>query len=461
MHPPSKQRMLASAAVPLSALALAVSPGIAQAQSAPSPAPSSAASTQGGNTTSTGGGGTPPVPHTAPFSRMPVIELTPDLTEPVYIPNNSPLQYTTNASNHNVPNTANSLSSLNDYQQFDVGGLIRLPVFRWVQLGFDRQVGGTIDQTAVGNGANTVTNSATTGSNVATACKCNASLIGSGNSRDITLLYHAIFKLPVKGVALDVGDAFRHRVFADDGNGVSGAPLYLTPTASTSPTAAFVAPYGTYASTEAHYAFAALTYTTPPIRELHGLTLAFTEQGSAQNVDHHVGDNFICTTPGIVANVNSYPYATNNNPELVCPGVGKEAYIDENPSRNRYYTSTETVTANLPLDRSKNGSNFIVTETTGALNWYENYPIPFKWASQTTATLSKRFNPIFSVAIRYRQQVEDDNGSFYIPNGTISTGGEREVSVIGTPYGYPSTQRVGSIDVIGTFHIDTNTLFAH
>jgi hypothetical protein len=69
--------------------------------------------------------------------------------------------------------------------------------------------------------------------------------------------------------------------------------------------------------------------------------------------------------------------------------------------------------------------------------------------------VSKRFNSIFSLAIRYRQQVEDVNGSFFIPSGTTATG----VSVIGTPYGYPSAQRVGSVDVIGTFHIDTKTLF--
>jgi len=448
--------MLASATVPLSAIALAVSlmvlPGIAQAQSAPSPAPSSAASSQGGNTTATGGGGTPPVPHTsAKFSRMPVIEITPDYTAPDLVPNDSPAQYTQVAkpTPHNVPNTANTYGALQNYQSFDAGALIRLPIFPWVQLGVDRQVGGTLDQTAVGNGANTVENTVA-GPNVNVPCKCNAQLIGSGNSRDEVFLYHAIFKV-AKGLSLDAGDAYRHRMFADDGNGVSGTPLYLSD-------GAYDAPYGTYQSTEAHYGFLAATYTTPPIKELHGLTLSFTEQGAAQNVDHHVGDNLICTAANMPI-INGYAYATNNNPELVCPGVGKEAYIDENPSKTRWYTSTETVTGNLPLDRSKNGANLIVTETTGVLNWYENYPVPFKWASQTSVSLSKRFNPIFSLAVRYRQQVEDENGSFYIPTGSTTDKGA--VSVIGTPYGFPSAQRVGSIDVIGTFHVDTGTLFPH
>jgi len=434
----------------LSALALAISlivlPGIAYAQSAPSPAPSATAQSQGGNTTSTGGGGTPPVPHTAPFSHMPIIELTPDLTTPVYIPNASPNQYTkqTAPNVHYIPNTANEAGATNDYDGLDVGGLVRLPVFRWMSLGFDRQIGGTLDQTAVGNGADTVTNTAT--GPVLHPSGTNAQLIGSGNSRDEVLLYHAIFT-PVKHVAIDIGDAFRHRMFADDGNGVSATPLYLT-------NGNYDAPYGTYQSTEAHYGFVAATYTTPPIQELHGLTLAFTEQGTIQNVDHHVGDNLICTAANM-ANINDFAYATDNGPRLVCPGVGQEAYIDENPTKTRWYTSTETVTANLPLDRHKNGSNLIVTETTGALNWYENYPIPFKWASQTSATVSKRFNSVFSLAIRYRQQVEDVNGSFFIPSGTSATA----VSAIGTPYAYPSAQRVGSVDVIGTFHIDTNTLF--
>jgi len=442
--------MHAGASVPLSAVALAftlmVLPGIAQAQTAPSPAPSSAASTQGGNTTASGGAGTPPVPHTAPFSRMPVIELTPDLTEPVYVPNDSNIINTreTAPTIHSIPNTANTTGALEGYQSFDVGGLIRLPVFPWVQLGFDRQIGGTIDQPAVGNGADTVVNTAA-GPHLVSS-KDNAELIGSGNSRDEVFLYHAIFKLG-KGLALDAGDAFRHRMYADDGNGVSGTPLYLTD-------GKYDSPYGTYQSTEAHYAFAALTYTTPPIKQLHGLTLGFTEQGSAQNVDHHVGDNLICTAANIT-NINDYAYTTSNEPHLVCPGVGQEAYIDENPSKTRWYTSTETVTANLPIDRSKNGTNLIVGETTGALNWYENYPIPFKWASQTTITLNKRFNSVFSLGLRYRQQVEDVNGSYFIPTGASATA----VSAIGTPYAYPSAQRVGSIDVIGTFHLDTGTIF--
>ena len=261
-------------------------------------------------------------------------------------------------------------------------------------------------------------------------------------------------------------------MFADDGNGVSATPLYLTD-------GKYDAPYGTYQSTEAHYGFLSATYTTPPIQQLHGLTLSFTEQGAAERIDHHVGDNLICTA-GNMANINDFVYSRDNGPKLVCPAIGQEAYIDENPTKSHYYTSTETVTANYPLDRHKNGSNLIITETTGALNWYQNYPIPFRWASQTSATVSKRFNSIFSLAIRYRQQVEDVNGSYsgaLIPMAvmllvalilpfvtkkpapralsTTATG----VSVIGTPYGYPSAQRVGSVDVIGTFHIDTKTLF--
>jgi len=453
MHPPSTKRVQAPNLVHLSALALAISlivlPGVAHAQSAPSPAPSATTQSQGGTTTSTGGGGTPPVPHTAPFSRMPVIELTPDLTEPVYIPNSQPQagkQYVvgTAPSKPLIPNTNNESGATDTYQDLDVGGLIRLPVFRWVSLGLDRQIGGTLDQTAVGNGADTVKNTAA--GPVLVPSGTNAQLIGSGNSRDEVLLYHAIFT-PVAHVAVDIGDAFRHRMDADDGSGVSATPLYLTD-------GHFDTPYGTVASTEAHYGFIAATYTTPPIRELHGLTLAFTEQGAAQNVDHHVGDALICTT-GNIGLINDYAYTTDNEPHLICPGVGKEAYIDENPSKTRWYTSTETVTANLPLSRGRNSANFIVTETTGVLNWYENYPVPFKWASQTSATVSKRFNSVFSLAIRYRQQVEDVDGSFFIPSGTSANA----VSAIGTPYAYPSAQRVGSVDVIGTFHIDTNTLF--
>ncbi len=430
---------------------LALVPGIARAESVPAPAPSPTATTQsqGGTSTSSGASGAVPVPHPrAPLSHLPIIDLTPDFTQPDYIPNSqsNALVKETAPTPHTIPNTNNVTGATYGYEALNVGAVIKVPVFRWMTLQFDRQIGGTLDQTAVGNGANTITNTA--GGPVVHPSGTNARYIGSGNSADTTLLYHATFNV-AKGITLDAGDAFRHRMYADDGNGVSGTPLYLTGPA-------FDSPYGTYASTEAHYAFLAATYVTPPIRQLHGLTLAFTEQGAAQNVDHHVGDNLICTAANMPV-INSYAYPTNNAPQLVCPGVGQEAYINENPSRSRYYTSTETVTANLPLDRSRNGTNFIINETVGALNWYENYPVPFRWASQTSYTLNKKFNNVFSIAFRYREQIEDVMGSYDIPTGSTTLPGA--VSVIGTPYGYPSAQRVGSVDVIGTFHIDTKTLF--
>ncbi len=87
-------------------------------------------------------------------------------------------------------------------------------------------------------------------------------------------------------------------------------------------------------------------------------------------------------------------------------------------------------------------------ERWGALNFYENPGIignfgttigePYRWNSALTYQLSKRFSPGFTLAMRH--------SDFHsVPQGT--------------PFVAPNAIHVGSWDLIGTFHVDTNTFF--
>jgi hypothetical protein len=91
-----------------------------------------------------------------------------------------------------------------------------------------------------------------------------------------------------------------------------------------------------------------------------------------------------------------------------------------------------------------------VTQVWGALNFYEYVPVPYRWAGQTTYLLTKKFNSVFSLGLRYKWQTEDIMGNYYL-----------SASPSGLPYPYPQAQRVGSIDVLGTFHLDTNSFSKH
>ncbi len=64
--------------------------------------------------------------------------------------------------------------------------------------------------------------------------------------------------------------------------------------------------------------------------------------------------------------------------------------------------------------------------------------MPYRWNSALTLQLSKRFSPGFTLAMRH--------SDFHsVPQGT--------------PFVAPNAIHVGSWDLIGTFHVDTNTFF--
>ncbi len=300
-------------------------------------------------------------------------------------------------SNANIPN----------YDGTDLGGTVRLPVTRKFSLLFDRITEGTLNQPL--------------------ECIRVQALKGARScpqdSRDVILQYHGTYTFD-RHWSLDVGDSFRHResTYSATGgraSGVSSVPF----------------PY-TNSSAEHHYGYAGITFTTSPIGEFFHSVFVFSETADAQNVDHHVAA--LCTAG------NKAAYAANGFPAS-CAGLAANqiGYYDENPRQSVYYESTQGITWLLPLD-PRHGVSYLMNERWGALNFYENpsqlnggIGIPYRWNSALTYQLNKRFSPGFTLALRHSDY-------HAIPGMAVP---------------FPNAIHVGSWDIIGTFHLDTNTWF--
>jgi hypothetical protein len=230
----------------------------------------------------------------------------------------------------------------------------------------------------------------------------------SSDSRDILLQYHGLYTFN-RYLSVDIGDSFRHRIWNSGASGVSNVPF----------------PYSV-SSTEHHFAYLGFNYTTKPFKELLNSTFVFSETLDAQNVDHHVG--VLCTAANKALGAN-------------CTGLAatQVGYLDERPNQNVYYETTQGVSMIIPVD-VKRGVAMLLNERWGALNFYENAVFPYRWNSALTYQLSKRFSPGFTLALRHSDY-------HAIPQGA--------------PFAFPNAIHVGSWDVIGTFHVDTNTFFGH
>jgi len=259
-----------------------------------------------------------------------------------------------------------------------------------------------------------------------------AARICPSDSRDIILQYHGTYTFD-RYWTMDVGDSFRHRIWTNGGNGVSTVP-YLCNNNGQSTGANC-----TVSSTEHHYGYLGFTYTTKPWKDLWNSVFALTMTADHQNVDHHVG--MVCSA-ALRASLGA---AVN---QLSCPnGNGNVGYYDENPATSAYWESTQGITWVLPLD-PRHGVTFTTNERWGALNFYENpgifgafgttVGVPYRWNSALAMVLSKRFSPGFTLALRHQDYHS-------VPQGT--------------PFVAPNAIHVGSWDVIGTFHIDTNNMF--
>ncbi|HEY0614656.1 MAG TPA: hypothetical protein VGC96_08445 [Candidatus Elarobacter sp.] len=369
------------------------------------PTPGSAQSPSGGPSATRIPPGPPPLGH------WPIIDFVATFTQPAYYGNRNAIP-------------AAGLSPVNRYDPVDLGGTVRIPITRKFNLLFDRITEGTLNQPleCVLQPASPVPGAP-------------AGRVCPSDSRDILLQYHATYAFN-RFLTLDVGDSFRHRIWTNGANGVSTVP-YLCNNNGRSTGANC-----TVSSTEHHFGYATVIYTTKPLRDLWNSQFSFAESFDRQNVDHHVG--MVCSAAliGLLTTAG----AAN---QLTCPnGNGNVGYYDENPGTSAYWETTQGITWIMPLD-IRHGVTLTLNDRWGALNFYENPTInpafgtttgqPYRWASAFTYQLNKRFSPGFTLAMRH--------SDFH------------SLATQGTPFVSPNHIHVGSWDLIGTFHLDTNTWF--
>ena len=232
------------------------------------------------------------------------------------------------------------------------------------------------------------------------------------DTRDVILQYHGTWTFN-RNLTMDLGESFRHRIFSS-GNGKDFA---FNTNISAQPF-----PY-TLSSTEHHFGYLGFSYTTRPWKEFWNSTFVFSETLDRQNVDHNVA--ITCTGAMVAAGINR------------CTVPGNGGLLDERPGTQAFYETTQGISWILPVD-AKHGTSFLLNERWGYLNFYENTPYPWRWTSALTYQLSKRFSPGFTLALRHSDLHE---------------------ALVSAPFPAPSTVHVGSWDIIGTFHYDTNSLF--
>jgi hypothetical protein len=393
------------------------------AQATPNPNASPAGTTRPGPSAPSGpasgaspsGGPTQTRSAPPPLGHYPIIDFVVTFTQPAYYGNRNALPVT-------------GISPVNNYDPLDVGGTVRIPVTRKFNLVFDRVTEGTLNQplecVLQPNPPAPINPTIRVCPNV---------------SRDIILQYHATYQFD-RYVTLDVGESFRHRIWNSGASGVSTVPFLCNNNGQST------GPNCTISSTEHHFGYAGLSYTTKPWRDLWNSQFSLAETVDAQNVDHHVA--FACSAANVSPLQPTHlPYSQLTGCNPAAPNALTVGYYDEFPGKSKLWETTQGVTWILPLD-PRHGTSFTLNERWGALNFYENpglFPAygttvgePYRWASALTYQLNKRFSPGFTLALRHSDFHSNPQG---------------------TPFVAPNAIHVGSWDVIGTFHVDTNSWF--
>lgn len=371
----------------IAALALLLSGGIAAdgAAAAPAPQPSpdampapaaSPTATPAGPTTGGRGGGAQSGVERSHYGHLPIIDVVPILTFPQF--------YTVPGISKTGQPSSNPLVNAGvGYDNLDVGGTFRLPITPGIYAAFDRVVEGTL---------NVPNARVTTGKNAYSY---------PAYSRD-SVIVTRLDELPFKGLQVEEGLYFRHRIVG--GTNTSNNPF--PPTVS---------------STEAHFGYAGITYATPGVPALHGTFLTFNINVDAQNIDHHV------SCAGTVF--------TSGNFSVPCVG----GVFDPNPGQSRVLETDQYVQLTVPVD-PKHGLTLSGQDRWGALNFYENAAFPYRWTTSQTYLLSKRFNRVFTLSLRAKDQWAVASGA---------------------PYVRPNSQHNGSIDILADFKVDTNSFTKH
>jgi hypothetical protein len=315
-------------------------------------------------------------PNAAParFGHLPVIDIIPIFTNPQF--------YTVPAiTKTGQPSTNPLVNAGTGYDNIDVGGTFKLPITPIFSASFDRVVEGTINvpNARVTNAENAYTYPTF--------------------SRDVALVYRLDEQF--KRLQIEEGLYFRHRLVG--GSNTSNNPLLPT-----------------ISSTEAHYGYAGLTYVTGGIPGLYGTFLTLNINADAQSIDHHVA----CLP------------AELDGVKATCPAGNITGVIDENAAQNRVWETDQFVQLTVPVDK-RHGVTFSAQDRWGALNFYENAPFPYRWTTSQTYLITKRFNRVFALSLRARDQ-------WQVPQGA--------------PYVKPNAQHNGTIDVLADFKVDTNNL---
>ncbi len=360
------------------ASASATAQPVAQASPAASPAPD-AASTAAPTPEPQQPGPAAAAPRSAPqnvarkFGHLPIIDIIPVFTDPQF--------YTVGPITKTGQPAVNPLKNAGvGYDPFDIGGTFRLPITPNLSASFDRVVEGTL--------------------NVPDARVTNAehAYVYNVYSRDVVLVTRLDEQF--SHLQFEEGLYFRHRIAG--GSQTSNNPLLPT-----------------IASREAHIGYAGVTYVTGGIPWLLNSFITLNINADTQAIDHHVGC-LLKALDGVAA---------------TCPKGNTTGFIDENPAQNRVWETDQYVQLTIPIDK-KHGVALVGQDRWGALNFYENAPFPYRWTTSQTYLLTKRFNRVFSLSLRARDQWAVASGS---------------------PYVKPDAQHNGTIDVLADFKIDTNS----
>jgi hypothetical protein len=354
---------------------------VAQASPAASPAPDATAAGAAAPTPGPqepGPAVAPPrtAPQSAPrkFGHLPIIDIIPVFTDPQF--------YTVGPITKTGQPAVNPLKSAGvGYDPLDVGGSFKLPITPMLSASFDRVVEGTL--------------------NVPDARVTNAEhkYVYNVYSRDVVLVTRLDEQF--KRLQFEEGLYFRHRIAG--GSQTSNNPLLPT-----------------IASREAHIGYVGVTYATGGIPWLLNSFITLNINADTQAVDHHVG----CLLKAL------------DGVAVTCPKGNTTGFIDENPAQDRVWETDQYVQLTIPVDK-KHGLTLVGQDRWGALNFYENAPFPYRWTTSQTYLLTKRFNRVFSLSLRARDQWAVASGS---------------------PYVKPNAQHNGTIDVLADFKVDTNTL---
>jgi hypothetical protein len=352
---------------------------VAQASPAASPAPDAApGAAPAPGTQEPGPAVAPPrsAPQNAPrkFGHLPIIDIIPVFTDPQF--------YTVGPITRTGQPAVNPLKNAGvGYDPLDVGGTFKLPITPTLSASFDRVVEGTL--------------------NVPDARVTNAAhaYVYNVYSRDVVLVTRLDEQF--HRLQFEEGLYFRHRIAG--GSQTSNNPLLPT-----------------IASREAHMGYVGVTYATAGIPWLFNSFITLDINADTQAVDHHVGC-LLKTLDGVAA---------------TCPKGNTTGFIDENPAQNRVWETDQYVQLTIPVDK-KHGVTLVGQDRWGALNFYENAPFPYRWTTSQTYLLSKRFDRVFSLSLRVRDQWAVASGSLYVK---------------------PDAQHNGTIDILADFKIDTNSL---